>query len=153
MPPRILFEDNHCLAIAKPAPLLTQGVPTGLPTLEAWAKAYLREKYSKRGNVYLGVPHRLDRAVSRGLLVARNSKAAARLAEQFQNHQVEKVYWAKVQGAVEPASGTWEDWLGKIADEARAEVTTAETPGAKRSILHYRVLDEGLLELRPRTGR
>src|SRR4051794_36090995 len=149
MSPRVLFEDNHCLAIAKPAPLLTQGVPTGLPTLEAWAKGYLRDKYCKRGNVYLGVPHRLDRPVSGVVLFARNSKAAARLAEQFQNHQVEKVYWAKVQGAVEPASGAWEDWLVKIADEARAEVAAAETPGAKRAILHYRVLAGGLLELRP----
>lgn len=153
MTPRILFEDNHCLALSKPAPLLTQGVPTGLPTLEAWAKAYLRDKYAKPGNVYLGVPHRLDRPVSGVVLFARNSKAAARLAEQFQKHQVEKVYWAKVQGTVEPAEGTWEDWLVKIADEARAEVATADTPGAKRAILHYRVLANGLLELRPRTGR
>jgi 23S rRNA pseudouridine1911/1915/1917 synthase len=153
MPPRVLFEDNHCLAIAKPAPLLTQGVPTGLPTLEAWAKAYLRDKYSKRGNVYLGVPHRLDRPVSGVVLFARTSKAAARLAEQFQHQQVEKVYWAKVQGEVEPASGTWEDWLVKIADEARAEVAAAGTPGAKRAVLHYRALAGGLLELRPRTGR
>ena len=73
--------------------LLTQGAPTGLPTLEGWAKAYLKERYAKPGNVYLGVPHRLDRPVSGVVLFARNSKAAARLAEQFQRHQVTKVYW------------------------------------------------------------
>src|SRR5689334_1377408 len=86
----VLFEDNHCLAVAKPAPLLTQGVPAGLPTLEAKVKDYLKAKYQKPGNVYLGVPHRLDRPVSGVVLFARNSKAAARLAEQFQKHQVTK---------------------------------------------------------------
>src|SRR5204863_4743891 len=100
--PTILFEDNHCLAAAKPAPLLTQGVPAGLPTLEAWAKDYLRAKYDKPGNVYLGVPHRLDRPVSGVVLFARNSKAARRLAEQFQQRQVTKVYWAIVEGDVRP---------------------------------------------------
>src|SRR5216683_4844503 len=103
----ILFEDNHCLAVAKPAPLLTQGVPPGIPTLEAMVKAYLKDKYHKPGNVYLGIPHRLDRPVSGVVIFARNTKAAQRLAEQFQNHTVEKVYWAAVQGSVEPAEGEW----------------------------------------------
>src|SRR5258708_3757372 len=76
----ILFEDNHCLAVAKPAPLLTQGVPPGIPTLEAMAKAYLKARYEKAGNVYLGIPHRLDRPVSGVVLFARNTKAAGRLA-------------------------------------------------------------------------
>src|SRR5436305_9089360 len=138
MSPIILFEANHCLAVAKPAPLLTQGVPAGLPTLEAWAKDYLRAKYAKPGNVYLGVPHRLDRPVSGVVLFARNSKAAARLAEQFQRHQVEKVYWALVDGVVEPAEDVWEDHLRKVAEEARAEVVTPETPGAKPAVLRYR---------------
>ena len=72
----VLYEDNHCLAVAKPAPLLTQGVPAGLPTLEAWVKDYLEPSTQKPGNVYLGVPHRLDRPVSGVVLFARNSKAA-----------------------------------------------------------------------------
>src|SRR5438105_371800 len=131
MEPVVLFEDNHCLAVAKPAPLLTQGVPTGLPTLEAWAKDYLRAKYVKPGNVYLGVPHRLDRPVSGVVLFARNSKAARRLAEQFQQRQVTKVYWAIVDGAVAPAEGVWEDYLRKLPDEARAEVVPADALGAK----------------------
>src|SRR5438105_2788338 len=157
MTPTVLFEDNHCLALSKPAPLLTQGVPAGLPTLEAWAKAYLRDRYGKPGNVYLGVPHRLDRPVSGVVLFARNSKAAARLAEQFQKHQVTKVYWALVEGEVRQAEDTWEDWLRKVPDEARAEVAPAGTEGAKRAVLESRVLKsrpgEALLELRPRTGR
>src|SRR6476620_8316895 len=141
--PAVLFEDPHCLALAKPAPLLTQGVPAGLPTLEAWAKQYLKDRYEKPGNVYLGVPHRLDRPVSGVVLFARNSKAAARLAEQFQKHQVTKVYWALVEGDVQPAEGTWEDWLRKLPDEARAETATADTPGAKQAVLDYRVLAAG----------
>src|SRR3984893_4494431 len=125
----ILFEDNHCLAVAKPAPLLTQGVPPGIPTLESMAKKYLKEKYAKRGNVYLGIPHRLDRPVSGVVVFARNTKAAQRLAAQFQERQVRKVYWAVVERSVEgqlPAGeGQWEDWLLKIKDEARTEVATA----------------------------
>ena len=95
MGPEVLYEDNHCLAVAKPAPLLTQGVPPGVPTLEALVKAYLKDKYHKPGNVYLGIPHRLDRPVSGVVVFARNTKAARRLAEQFQNRQVRKVYWAE----------------------------------------------------------
>src|SRR5437660_10156250 len=117
----ILFEDNHCLAVAKPAALLTQGVPPGVPTLESQVKAYLKEKYHKSGNVYLGIPHRIDRPVSGVVLFARNTKAARRLAEQFQQRQVTKVYWAAVEGEVDPAEGTWQDWLRKIKEEARSE--------------------------------
>lgn len=157
MEPIVLFEDNHCLAVAKPAPLLTQGVPAGLPTLEAWAKDYLRIRYGKPGKVYLGVPHRLDRPVSGVVLFARNSKAAARVAEQFQRHQVTKVYRAIVDGIVDPPEGVWEDHLRKLPDEARAEVVPAGSPGAKLAESRYRVLGESeeqsLVELRPKTGR
>src|SRR6516164_1097370 len=157
----ILFEDNHCLAVAKPAPLLTQGVPPGIPTLEAMVKAYLKERYHKPGNVYLGIPHRLDRPVSGVVLFARNSKAARRLAEQFQNRQVRKVYWAVVEpslgGELPPAEGLWEDWLLKVKDEARSERVTADTPGARHAVLRYRRLLASvggpLLEIVPETGR
>jgi 23S rRNA pseudouridine1911/1915/1917 synthase len=157
----ILFEDNHCLAVAKPAPLLTQGVPLGIPTLEAMVKAYLKERYHKAGNVYLGIPHRLDRPVSGVVVFARNSKAARRLAEQFQTRQVRKVYWAVVEpslgGDMPPAEGVWEDWLLKVQEEARSERATADTPGARRALLRYRRLRETedgiLLEIEPETGR
>src|SRR5713101_4982580 len=112
----VLYEDNHCLAVAKPAALLTQGVPAGIPTLEAMVKAYLKERYHKAGNVYLGIPHRLDRPVSGVVLFARNTKAARRLAEQFQQHTVTKIYWAIVEGDVQPAAGRWEDWLRKLKE-------------------------------------
>ena len=157
----ILYEDNHCLAVAKPAALLTQGVPPGIPTLEAMAKAYLKERYHKPGHVYLGIPHRLDRPVSGVVLFARNTKAARRLAEQFQNRRVRKVYWAVVErsagGDLPPAEGAWEDWLVKVPDEARAERAPPDTPGARRALLRYRRLREGpegaLLEVEPETGR
>lgn len=153
----ILFEDNHCLAVCKPAALLTQGVPPGIPTLESMVKDYLRERYHKPGNVYLGIPHRLDRPVSGVVLFARNTKAARRLAEQFQQHQVTKIYWAAVEGDVQPAAGTWENWLRKLAEEARTECASEADPGARHAVLHYCRLDAGpdstLLELRPQTGR
>jgi len=158
----ILYEDNHCLAVAKPAPLLTQGVPasspTGpIPTLEALVKAYLKQRYHKPGNVYLGIPHRLDRPVSGVVLFARNTKAARRLAEQFQKHQVTKTYWAAVEGQVQPEQGIWEDWLLKLQDEARVERVTPETPAARHAILGYRRLgseaNSTFLEIQPQTGR
>src|SRR5262245_13930869 len=104
------------------------------------AKAYLKERYHKPGQVYLGMPHRLDRPVSGVVLFARNTKAARRLAEQFRQREVHKVYWAAVEGEVEPAEGTWEDWLLKVQDESRAERVTAETPDARLARLRYRRL-------------
>ena len=158
----ILYEDNHCLAVAKPAPLLTQGVPREsprgpIPTLEAQVKSYLKERYHKPGNVYLGIPHRLDRAVSGIVLFARNTKAAQRLAEQFQKRQVSKEYLALVEGEVSPAQGDWEDWLRKWREEARSERVDRDAPGAKHARLHYRILGARagctFLEIRPETGR
>lgn len=153
----VLYEDNHCLAVAKPAALLTQGVPPGIPTLESLARAYLKERYHKAGNVYLGIPHRLDRPVSGVVLFARSSKAASRLAEQFRERQVRKLYWAILEGVVEPAAGSWEDWLLKIKDESRAEKVAPDTAGARQVLLSYRrlafVVGGTLLEIEPRTGR
>jgi 23S rRNA pseudouridine1911/1915/1917 synthase len=152
----VLHEDYHVLAVNKPAPLLTQA-PPGVPSLEAMVKEYIKTKYAKPAGVYLGVPHRLDRPVSGAIIFARNTKAARRLAEQFQKHEVEKLYWAIVTGEVRPAEGTWEDWLLKHPEEARTEKVEPGTPGAKTAALAYRVLRlvEGgtLLELRPLTGR
>lgn len=153
----ILYEDTHCLAVLKPAGLLTQGVPPGIPTLEAMVKAYLKERYHKPGNVYLGIPHRLDRPVSGVVLFARNSKAASRLAEQFQDRRVRKLYWARLEGVVQPVAGTWEDWLLKLPEQARAERVGSDVPGARRAVSHYHTLEAGpgwtFLEIEPETGR
>jgi 23S rRNA pseudouridine1911/1915/1917 synthase len=157
----VLYEDNHCLAVAKPAALLTQGVPPGIPTLESLARDYLKHKYHKPGRVYLGIPHRLDRPVSGVVLFAKSSKAAARLAEQFAGRKVGKVYWALVErdpaGEAPPGEGDWEDWLLKHPEEARSERVEPDRPGARRAFLRYRRLalfaDGAVLELRPETGR
>src|SRR5438045_5947992 len=118
----LLYEDNHCLAVAKPAGAPSAHYQGGAETVDRAVKAYLKEKYHKPGNVFLGVVHRLDRPVSGVLLFARTSKAAARLAEQFREGTVEKVYWAIVEGEVATTAGTLEDWLYKDRILGRVEV-------------------------------
>ncbi len=152
----ILFEDFHYIAVNKPAPLLTQA-PEGIPSLEGWVKQYIKIKYQKPAGVYLGIPHRLDRPVSGVTIFARNTKAASKLAIQFQNHTIQKVYWAIVQGKPVSPEGVWQDWLLKLPEESRAVVVEAQTEKAKEAITHYRLLasheQHSLLELRPKTGR
>jgi len=152
----VLFEDHHLIAVNKPAGVMTQA-PVGVPSLEAEVKAYVKEKYAKPAGVYLGIPHRLDRPVSGAIVFCRNTKAAQRVAEQFQKHQVTKVYWGLVEGAVTDDAGEWRDFVRKVGDEARAEIVPADAAGAKDAITAYRVLrrnTEGtLLELTPKTGR
>jgi 23S rRNA pseudouridine1911/1915/1917 synthase len=152
----VLFEDHHLLAVHKPAPLMTQA-PAGVPSLEAMAKAYIKEKYAKPAGVYLGIPHRLDRPVSGVVVFCRNTKAASRVAEQFQKHTVTKTYWALVEGIVEADEAEWRDFVRKVGDEARAEVVPPSAEGAKEAITRARVLkrtaDATLLELTPQTGR
>lgn len=154
---QILYEDNHCIAVAKPAPLLTQSASPDIPNLEAMVRAYLKERYQKAGHVYLGIPHRLDRPVSGVVIFARQTKSAQRLAEQFRDRQVRKIYWSAVAGNVEPAEGRWEDWLLKHKDEARSECVLEGTAGARLAILRYRKLQEipggSFLEIEPETGR
>jgi 23S rRNA pseudouridine1911/1915/1917 synthase len=151
-----LYEDHHLLIANKPAPLLTQG-PPGVPSLEAMAKAYIKEKYAKPAGVYLGIPHRLDRPVSGVVCFARNTKAAQRVHAQFSERHVRKVYWALVEGTVTPETGVWDDWMRKLAEESRTERAAEGEPGAKLATLEYRVLrsmpDCTLVELAPLTGR
>lgn len=153
----ILYEDNHCLAIAKPADCLSTHFQGKDDTLDRAVKRYLKEKHGKPGNVFLGVVHRLDRPVSGVLLFARTSKAAARLAEQFRQGTVEKTYWAVVEGPIEPQAGTLEDWLRKDQVERRVLIVPPHSPGAKQALLHYQLRSEhsglSLLEIRPQTGR
>jgi 23S rRNA pseudouridine1911/1915/1917 synthase len=157
LPLDILYEDNHCLAIAKPPGSLSTHYAGREETLDRIAKRYLKEKHQKPGNVFLGIVHRLDRPVSGVLLFARTSKAAARLAEQFRQGTVEKIYWAIVEGEVQTAAGSLEDWLKKDPDSKRVEVTEPRTPGARQALLHFqcRTRHGGLswVELRPQTGR
>ena len=153
----VLYEDNHCLAVNKPARLLTMGDSTGDESLVDQAREYIREKYHKPGQVFVGVVHRLDRPVSGVVLLARTSKGAARLSEQFREGSVTKVYQALVTGSGPLEPVTWRDWL--LKDEIRNTVRcVAEgTPGARESILSVRPLgrpgQRTLVEVCPLTGR
>jgi 23S rRNA pseudouridine1911/1915/1917 synthase len=153
----ILYEDNHCLAVAKPSGCLSTHFEGREETLDRAVKRYLKEKYRKPGNVFLGIVHRLDKLVSGVLLFARTSKAAARLAEQFRQGTVEKTYWAIVEGEVDSQAGSLEDWLKKDRERGRVEVVEPRTPGARQALLHFtrRGGHGGLtwLELRPQSGR
>jgi 23S rRNA pseudouridine1911/1915/1917 synthase len=153
----ILYEDNHCLAVAKPSGWVSTHFQGKEETVDRLVKAYLKEKHQKPGNVFLGVVHRLDRAVSGVLLFARTSKAAARLAQQFRESTVEKIYWAIVEGEVARSAGSLEDWLKKDTRTRRVEIEEPDTPGARQALLHYQVraTHGGLtwLEVRPQTGR
>jgi 23S rRNA pseudouridine1911/1915/1917 synthase len=153
----VLYEDNHCLAVNKPAGCLSTHFEGREETLDRAVKQYLKEKHHKPGNVFLGVVQRLDKPVSGVLLFARTSKGAARLAEQFRAGTVEKIYWAVVEGEVQRTAGTLEDWLRKDRDAGRVEVVEPRAKGARQALLHYqrRAVHGGLswLEVRPQTGR
>src|SRR5258707_681796 len=153
----VIYEDNHCLAVVKPARRLTVGDATGDASLLDLAKAYLKEKYNKPGNVFVGLVHRLDRPVSGVVLFARTSKAAARLSEQFREGTVCKTYRAIVEGTVMPKSGEFEDWLLKNQETNTTRAVPPETPSARHSRLRFRRLATAsglsLLEITPQTGR
>src|SRR5688572_17168325 len=136
----ILFEDNHLLVVNKPAGLPTQGVVEGAASVVTAAKAYLKSKYKKPGNVYLGVVSRLDSSVSGVLVLARTSKAAARLSEQFRERKVQKAYWAFVEQPPNPAAGELIDWVKKDERKQRMAVVPRHTIGAQRARLTYRTL-------------
>jgi 23S rRNA pseudouridine1911/1915/1917 synthase len=154
--PLILYDEGPCLAVFKPAGLLTQA-PSGIDSLETRIKSFIKEREGKSGNVYLGVPHRLDRPVSGVLLVARHVRACRRLSEQFEARTVRKVYWACVAGQVTPESGVWQDHLRKIPGAARVEVVGADQADAQQAILRYRTLGAvpsgTWLEIELETGR
>jgi RluA family pseudouridine synthase len=154
----ILYDQRPCLVVNKPSGLLTQA-PAGIDSLEVRVKAYYRQLEGKPDdeNIYLGLPHRLDRPVSGAIVLARHVRAAQRLASQFEQRTVGKVYWAAVQGRVEPDEGTWRDYLHKRHGMAQSEVVTADHPAAKHAVLHYRVRGVGdgwsWLEIELETGR
>lgn len=133
----VLYEDNHLLAVVKPAGLATMGVKEGTPSLLNIARQYIKDRYQKPGNVYLGAMSRLDVPVSGIVLFARTSKAAARLTEQFRTRSVEKTYWALVEGRVEPAVGAFVDWLAEDERHKRMHVVGPQLPGAREARLTW----------------
>ncbi|MBV8487983.1 MAG: RluA family pseudouridine synthase [Planctomycetaceae bacterium] len=153
----ILLEDNHCLAVNKPAGLLSQGDETGDPSLVTWAAEYLKVRYNKPGGAYVGLVHRLDRPTSGVVLLARTSKAASRLSEQFRNGEIDKLYWAIVEGHPRQDEGVWVDFLQKNSRENRVRAVHPAADGTRQAEVSYRVLKSAgaftKLELRPATGR
>lgn len=153
----VLYEDNHLLVVAKPAMLPTMGVGPGKPSLLDAAKEYIRQKYAKPGNVYLGVVSRLDAPVTGVVLFARTSKGAGRLAEQFRARKVEKMYWAAVEGGVDPPADELVHFVRKDERHRRVHVTHAGADGAQEARLQYHLLahrgDDSLIEVALETGR
>ena len=155
-PPDVLLESGAIFLMNKPGGLLTQG-PPDIDSLELRTKRWLKVRDEKPGKVYLGVPHRLDRPVSGVMVLAKNVRAAKRLADQFRERTAEKKYWAVVEGVVSDDQGTWVDWMRKVPGEARSEVVPEDHEGAKRAVLHYRVRGRSehrtWLEIELETGR
>ncbi len=153
----ILYEDNHLLVISKPANLPTMGVAEGIPSVLTLAKDYIRRKYHKPGNVYLGIVSRLDAPVTGALVVARTSKAASRLTEQMKKRVVDKKYWALVEEVPEPPVGQCSGWVRKDERNRRMHMTNRQAAGAKEAKLEYATIWQGrpgaVLEVRLETGR
>ena len=153
----VLYEDNHLLVVNKPAGLPTMGVVGDRPSLLTVAKQYIKERYQKPGEVYLGIVSRLDASVTGVVVLARTSKAAARLNEQFRGREVEKLYWAVVEGEVGPREVSFRDFL--VADERHRKMRVADraTPGAVEARLVVRGLQRlaagTFVEVRLETGR
>ncbi len=152
----VLYEDNHLLGIYKPAGLLTQGPGHGHNTLLDVARAWLRKKYHKQGEIFLGLVHRLDRPVGGVLLLAKTSKAAARLSAQFRDGLITKTYLAVVEGIPHPPAGTLQHLLRRPPNRKSRPVPPGDLRG-KQALLAYKTLesrgDMSLLEIRPETGR
>lgn len=161
---KILFEDNHLIAVNKPHGQLVQADEGGELSLLDEVKAMIKERDQKPGNVFVGLLHRLDRPVGGVVLFAKTSKAASRLSDQFRRHTIDKVYWAMVEGRPEKTEGEVIQWLVKNEQENIVTAYDHEVAGSQKAELHCRVLnapslsEEGdrgrsLVEVRPKTGR
>jgi 23S rRNA pseudouridine1911/1915/1917 synthase len=149
----VLYEDNHLLAVNKPAMLPTMGVSDDRDSLLAVAKEYVRRKYNKPGNVYLGIVSRLDAPVTGVVLLARTSKAAGRLSSQFRERDVDKRYWAIVEGTIDPCEGNLKNFMRKDERHRRMHIASPQTPGAQAAELTYRTLGSAPSEPRLRERR
>lgn len=152
----VIYEDNHLILVEKPPNILSQSDVTGDKDMVMFVKEYLKEKYHKPGNVYLGLLHRLDRPVGGLLLFAKTSKAAARMTKQIKQHLVKKTYLAVVSGKVFPKTGVFQDYLKKLSNGNT--IVTNKNDG-KYAELSYTVLDyqleedTSLVKIQLKTGR
>ena len=154
----VLYEDNHIIAVNKTCNEIVQGDKTGDTPLSETVKAYIKVKYNKPGEVFLGVTHRLDRPTSGVVLFARTSKALTRLNEMFKSHeQIRKTYWAIVQGTPKQAEGRLENWLTRNEQLNKSFIAKPGAKEAKQAVLTYKTLVKGehytLLEINLETGR
>lgn len=154
---QVLYEDNHIIAVYKPAGMLVQGDHSGDPTVMDEVKYYLKQKYNKPGNVFLGMVHRLDRPVSGIVLFAKTSKGASRLSEQFRSHTIQKIYHAVVIGEPKEPKATLVHYLKKDTDKNFVRVYATPVPDALRAELDYEVLESqnghSLVKIQLKTGR
>jgi 23S rRNA pseudouridine1911/1915/1917 synthase len=154
---RILYEDNHLIAVNKLPSEIVQGDKTGDEPLGEPVKRYLAAKYNKPGEVFLGVIHRLDRPVSGVVLFARTSKALERMNEQFRERETAKTYWAVVERKPAESEGTLIHWLKKNEKQNKSYASLTETKGSMRCELSYKLIASSdryfLIEVKPVTGR
>ena len=153
----VVYEDNHIIVVNKTASEIVQGDKTGDIPLSETVKQYLKEKYAKPGNVFLGVTHRLDRPVSGLVVFAKTSKALSRLNEMFKNSEVKKTYWAIVKNAPKEPEGELVNYLVRNEKQNKSYAYDKEVPKSKKAILHYRLIGKSdnyfLLEVDLKTGR
>lgn len=154
---QILFEDNHLLVLNKPADWIVQGASTDQRSLLESARLYIKNKYEKPGNVYLGVVSRLDAPVTGAVPFARTSKCAARLSDQFRSQSVSKEYWAIVSGVPQAIEGRIEQTLLRRPSETVTKVCASDHPEGQLAVLEYRVINcmksQSFLSIRLITGR
>lgn len=153
----VVYEDNHIIIVNKTASEIVQGDKTGDVPLSETVKQYLKEKYHKPGNVFIGVTHRLDRPVSGLVVFAKTSKALSRLNEMFKNSEVKKTYWAIVKQTPAETEGELVNYLVRNEKQNKSYAYDSEKPGSKKAILHYRLIARSdnycLLEVDLKTGR
>ncbi|MBR0042604.1 MAG: RluA family pseudouridine synthase [Clostridia bacterium] len=153
----VVYEDNHIIIVNKTASEIVQGDKTGDTPLSETVKQYLKEKYQKPGNVFVGVTHRLDRPVSGLVLFAKTSKALSRLNEMFKRGEVQKTYWAVVKNRPPQEEGTLSHWLLRNEKQNKSYAYDKEKPGSKHALLDYRLIAASdnyyLLEVNLKTGR
>ena len=153
----VIYEDNHLIAVNKTCREIVQGDKTGDQPLSEMLKAWLKKKYAKPGNVFIGVAHRLDRPVSGVVLFAKTSKALARLNTMFRDGKVKKTYWAIVKNRPPKDEDEVVNWLVRNENQNKSFAFDNERPGAKKAILHYRLVAVSdryfLLEIDLKTGR
>lgn len=154
---RVLYEDNHIIIVYKESGEIVQGDKTGDRPLSETVKDWIKAKYNKPGNVFLGVVHRLDRPVAGIVVFGKTSKATARLSKMFREGNVHKTYWAIVQGCPNTPSAELTNWIVRNERINKSFVCNSDADGAKKAILDYKVLCRGdhfsLLEVNLKTGR